>query len=47
MVQNINSNASMGADLIEHLGLVHYAKNENISFENEEPQFREEHMETL
>jgi len=47
VVQNINSNAIMGANLIEHLGLVYYAKKKKFAFENEEPQFREAQMETL
>jgi len=47
VVQNINSNAIMGANLIEHLGLVYYAKKKKFPFENEEPQFREAHMEIL
>jgi hypothetical protein len=47
VVQNINSNAIMGFDLIEHLGEVYYAKKKKFAFETEEPQFREAHMETL
>ncbi len=47
VVQNINSNAIMGADLIEHLGLVYYSKKKKFAFENEEPQFYKAQMETL
>ncbi len=47
LVQNINSNAIMGADLIKHIGLVYCAKKKKFAFENEEPQFREAQMETL
>jgi len=47
VVQNINSNAIMGANLIEHLGPVYYAKKKKFAFESEEPQFREAQMETL
>ncbi len=47
VVQNINSNAIMGADLIKHLGLIYYAKKEKNAFESDEPQFWEAHMETL
>jgi len=39
VVQNINSNAVMGIDLIEHLGLVYYAKKKKFAFESKEPQF--------
>jgi len=47
VVQNVNSNAIMGADLIEHLGLVYFTKKKKFAFETEEPQFCEAHMETL
>jgi hypothetical protein len=47
VIQNINSNAIMGADLIKHLGLVYYAKRKKFAFETDEPQFREAHMEIL
>jgi len=47
VVQNINSNTIMGDNLIEHLGLVYYAKRKKFAFENEEPQFCEAQMETL
>jgi hypothetical protein len=46
LVKNINSNAVMGEDLIEHLGLVYYAKNKKFPFETDEPQFCEASMET-
>ncbi len=46
-VQNINSNAIKGADLIEHLGLVYYSKKKKFAFENEELQFGEAKVETL
>ncbi len=47
VVQNINSNAIMGSDLIEHLGIVYYTKRKKFAFETEEPQFCEALMETL
>ena len=47
IVSNLNSNAIMGIDLIEHLGLVYKAKKKKFIFEEEEPQFREATMETL
>jgi hypothetical protein len=47
VVENSNSNEIMGADLIEHLGLVYYAKRKKFAFENEEPQFPEAQMETM
>ena len=47
IVSNLNSNAIMGIDLIEHLGLVYKSKKKKFSFEEEEPQFREATMETL
>ncbi len=37
VVQNINSNAIMGADLIEHFGIVYYAKKKKFAFETDEP----------
>jgi len=47
VVQNINSNATMGSDLIEQLGVVYYAKKKKFAFETDEPLFFEAHMETL
>jgi len=40
-VQNINSNAIMGADLIEHLDVVYYAKKKKFAYETDEPPFHE------
>ena len=47
IVANLNSNAIVGIDLIEHLCLVYKSKKKKFVFEEEEPQFCEATMETL
>ncbi len=41
VVNNLNSNAIMGIDLIEKLGLVYKARKKTFVFEEEEPQFKQ------
>ncbi len=45
VVNNLNSNAIMGIDLIKKLGLVYKARKKRFVFEDEEPHFRQATME--
>jgi hypothetical protein len=47
VVNNLNSNAIMGIDLIEKLGLVYKARKKTFVFEEEEPQFIQATMEVI
>ncbi len=47
IVTNLNSNAIMGIDLIEKLGLVYKARMKTFVFEDEEPQFKQATMEVI
>ncbi len=47
VVNNLNSNAIMGIDLIEKLGLVYKARKKTFVFEDEEPQFKQATMEVI
>ena len=47
VVNNLNSNAIMGIDLIEKLGLVYKARKKTFVFEEEEPQLKQATMEVI
>jgi hypothetical protein len=47
VVHNLNSNAIMGINLIEKLGLVYKARKKTFVFEDEEPQFKQATLEVI
>ncbi len=47
VVNNLNSNAIMGIDLIKKLGLVYKEQKKTFMFEEEEPQFKQATMEVI